>query len=218
MSAAYDSIIFDMDGTMWDAVDTYAFIWNTVFSRLGLPPTVTREQLISLMGKPIDVIVRAICGPLAQNDLDRIQEAILSSEGEITVKMGGELYPGVRETLPVLADDYKLFMVSNCGPEGLHNFLKFTGLGEYITDTLTHGETGLPKEGNIRLLIERYTLENPIYVGDVQSDSDSAHRAGIDMAWAEYGFGKVDDAEINIKTFSDLPRALAEVTRNTSES
>ncbi|HEX3385818.1 MAG TPA: hypothetical protein VHS53_11545 [Mucilaginibacter sp.] len=29
-----DSLIFDMDGTLWDAVDTYAASWNIVFAEL----------------------------------------------------------------------------------------------------------------------------------------------------------------------------------------
>ena len=29
-----DSLIFDMDGTLWDAVDTYAGSWNVVFKKL----------------------------------------------------------------------------------------------------------------------------------------------------------------------------------------
>ena len=28
--------IFDMDGTLWDAVDTYAQIWNVTYQRMGL--------------------------------------------------------------------------------------------------------------------------------------------------------------------------------------
>ncbi len=31
-----DSLIFDMDGTLWDAVDTYAHSWNVVFSEMGI--------------------------------------------------------------------------------------------------------------------------------------------------------------------------------------
>ena len=30
-----DGLIFDMDGTLWDAVDTYARIWNEVFLQAG---------------------------------------------------------------------------------------------------------------------------------------------------------------------------------------
>ena len=31
-----DALIFDMDGTLWDAVDTYAEIWNMAFEREGI--------------------------------------------------------------------------------------------------------------------------------------------------------------------------------------
>jgi phosphoglycolate phosphatase len=31
-----DSLIFDMDGTLWDAVDTYAHSWNVVFTEMGI--------------------------------------------------------------------------------------------------------------------------------------------------------------------------------------
>ncbi len=50
--------------------------------------------------------------------------------------LGGRLYPGVRETLEELSRNSRLFMVSNCGPDGIRNFLKFTGLGEIMTDHL----------------------------------------------------------------------------------
>jgi phosphoglycolate phosphatase len=40
-----DSLIFDMDGTLWDAVDTYAHSWNVVFSELGIDKTITRDVL-----------------------------------------------------------------------------------------------------------------------------------------------------------------------------
>ena len=41
-----DGLIFDMDGTLWDAVDTYARIWNEVFLRAGKEVHITRESLI----------------------------------------------------------------------------------------------------------------------------------------------------------------------------
>lgn len=204
MKKRFDSIIFDMDGTLWDAVDSYAVVWNTTFENLGFDRRVTRSDLLTLMGKPLDVIIAKVCHPISETDKQLLLNAILESEGRMTRLLGGKLYPGVREEIPLLAKDFKLFMVSNCGPDGLHNFLEFTKLGEYFTDTLSHGQTLLPKEGNISRLIERYSLKASIYVGDVQSDADSAHNAGIPIAFAAYGFGKVSDAEFTIGDFPAL--------------
>ena len=51
-----DGLIFDMDGTLWDAVDTYARIWNEVFLRAGKEVHITRESLIGNIGIPIPKI------------------------------------------------------------------------------------------------------------------------------------------------------------------
>ena len=52
-----DGLIFDMHGTLWDAVDTYARIWNEVFLRAGREVHVTRESLIGKIGIPIPPIL-----------------------------------------------------------------------------------------------------------------------------------------------------------------
>jgi len=51
-----DGLIFDMDGTLWDAVDTYARIWNEVFLRAGKEVHITRESLIGNIGIPVTAV------------------------------------------------------------------------------------------------------------------------------------------------------------------
>ena len=58
MTQKFDSLIFDMDGTLWDAVDSYCKIWNVTFEQMGLSQTVSRQELLECMGKPINEIFK----------------------------------------------------------------------------------------------------------------------------------------------------------------
>lgn len=204
-----DGIIFDMDGTLWDAVDSYATIWNRAIAdmRLDLPP-VRRPALEKMMGLPLDRIYDGLIGlPEVSGPFMALLERL---ESELMPRLGGRLYPGVRETLEALrAGGARLFMVSNCGPDGLPNFLEYTGLGELMTDCLSLGENGLDKTQNILELIGRYNLGTPVYVGDTAGDLAYTHAAGIPFVWAAYGFGRdVNGAEYIIHSIRDLLRIL----------
>lgn len=193
-----------MDGTLWDAVDSYVKVWDATFAEIGSGAAVDREQLIRCMGQPIDVIYSRLVGdPSGAADfLKRLDD----NEATMMRTLGGVLYPGVREYIPRLARHFRLFMVSNCGAAGLPNFLEYTGLTPYFTATLSHGQTGLPKDGNIRLLTEQYSLTAPIYIGDTAGDCASAHAAGIPMMFAAYGFGTAPEADFSAKSFGDVAR------------
>ena len=43
-------------------------------------------------------------------------------------------------------------------------FLKKTGLAPYVTDTECFGDTGMKKAENIRLVVARNGLQQPVYV------------------------------------------------------
>lgn len=208
-----DSIIFDMDGTLWDAVDSYAVIWNTTLDQLGIPhENVTRHELIRLMGSYLNDILDQLIPGL--KDPKELLERVMVNEAEMMPELGGTLYPDVKETIKELASHYRLFMVSNCGVRGLENFVAYNGLEPYFTDLLSHGSTGKSKAENIRTLIERYGLKRAVYVGDTQSDADSAHKAGVPIVWTAYGFGHVADPDATIHTFAELPRAIKELEKN----
>lgn len=196
-----DALIFDMDGTMWDAVDTYAEIWNMAFEREGIDRSITRDDLLALIGTPIDDIMRHfVPADMVEHLLQIIAELVVTE----LPRLGGKLYEGVQDGIAKLARHYKLFMLSNCDELELPIFVKFAGIESYITDTIAYGNTRLRKAENMRLLSEKYNLQHPVYIGDTDSDCSEAHRAGISFVWMSYGFGTTDKAQLQFDCFSDL--------------
>ncbi|MDE7386790.1 MAG: HAD family hydrolase [Muribaculaceae bacterium] len=209
----YDSLIFDMDGTLWDAVDSYVEVWNTTSRELGVDRLVTRDDLLRYMGKTIDVIYSAL-----MDGVDIAPDVYLRrldyNESLLMPRLGGRLYRGVTEGIRELASRYRLFMVSNCGQDGLRNMLKFCGLTDCFEGTLTHGETGRGKDYNIAAIVREYNLQAPLYIGDTQGDSDAAHAAGVDMCHVTWGFGSCRDAELSFDSFPAMTKALLEAKSN----
>ena len=211
----YDSIIFDMDGTLWDAVDSYAAIWNKTLLDCGVQRRpVARDELIALMGKPLKEIASILVPGLDGPALDVFFARLEANDLEMMPRLGGRLYPGGAATLRELSESgMPLFMVSNCGPEGLPMFMDYTGLRPYFRDWLSYGSTGRDKDVNIRALVERYNLVRPLYVGDTVGDLRSTRRAGVAFAWASYGFGldfNPAEADIVLHAFPDLVSAVGE--------
>jgi len=200
-----DAMIFDMDGTLWDAVGTYCKVWDTIFAAIGVErEPVQYRQLLEQMGKPLDDIFDAIAGPDASYRKEFF-DLLPDTENKLEPVYGGKLYPGVPETLAELKyRGVKLFMVSNCFENGLDNFYTFSGLGPMFTDRRTFGSTGCDKDINLLDLKRLYSLKRPVYVGDIQRDCDSTHKAGMEFVWAAYGFGHCSNPDFTIQQFDDL--------------
>ena len=203
-----DAIIFDMDGTLWDAVDTYAEIWNMAFEQENIERRITRADLLALIGTPIDDIMRHfVPAERVEHLLKTIAELVITE----LPRLGGKLYEGVQEGVAELSKHYKLFMLSNCDELELPIFVRYAGIESYITDTIAYGNTRLRKAENMRLLAEKYHLQHPVYVGDTDGDCREAHRAGVPFVWMSYGFGTTDNAQLQFDTFADMTRHFVDM-------
>ncbi|PSL41758.1 phosphoglycolate phosphatase [Planomicrobium soli] len=200
-----DSIIFDLDGTLWDSREAIAISWNQVFEGLEEGSfSITKEDLTAMMGLQIDEIGEKLLPQLPAAKRKELLDQCSQVENEYLVENGGILYPEVENVLASLAERYKLFIVSNCQEGYIEAFLKYYGLQKYIQDFENPGRTGLLKGENIKLVMDRNNLAAPVYVGDTEKDREAAELAEIPFVYAEYGFGKVQNADYTIKSFSDL--------------
>lgn len=202
-----DGVIFDLDGTLWDATENVAKSWNNVLLELGYPLK-GAEELKACMGLPMDALFRQLFPDAQAGEIERLSKRLYAAENAYMEVHGGVLYEGLEDTLRKLEKKYLLAVVSNCQAGYIEAFLKAHKLGRYFTDFESLGNTGLLKAGNIRLVAERNHLRYPVYVGDIQGDCDAAHEAGVAMVYAAYGFGRIVGAEGEIHSITELPELL----------
>ncbi len=206
-------IVFDMDGTLWDASEQVTAAWNLALAKK--PDTagihVTVGQIQSLMGKTMTVIFDALIPSVGEQRRLEIADDCCREENNYLRSHGAKLYPRVAETLQALSRDYRLFIVSNCQDGYIEAFLSYYKLGGLIADTECFGRTGKNKGDNIRILAERNHLEHGVYVGDTQLDFESAQYAGMPFIHAAYGYGEVKDAAFSVSTFSELTETVPKI-------
>jgi len=192
----YDSIIFDMDGTIWDSTKEVAIAFSEVVRNKYPEVTdeITPEKLKSLFGLLLDDIAVKLFTSVPAEKAKKIMKECCEYECEYLAKHNAKMYDGMEEAIKELHKDYKLLIVSNCQDGYIECFFKANPhLEKYFTDYECPGRTGKAKAENIKLVIERNNLKNPVYVGDTAGDAKAAKEAGIPFIFARYGFGQVDE-------------------------
>ena len=206
------AIIFDLDGTLWDATEGITAAWQQVLDSENIDVTLTREAVMGCMGLPMDEIFLRLLPNIGADTRADIQQKCQRYENEYLSLHGGALYPNVEKTLDALKNDgYDLYIVTNSQDGYVEAFFDSMNLKDYFTDYEMFGRTGLLKAENIRLVMKRNSIDNAVYVGDAKGDYDSAKTAKIPFIYAKYGFGKVTDCEYAIDKFDDLPSVVCKI-------
>ncbi|WP_046173594.1 HAD family hydrolase [Domibacillus indicus] len=198
-----DSIIFDLDGTIWDSIDTVLIAWNSVIKR-KLKSELTRKDFENIMGLQMNEISRKLFPELPNKQRQQLVKECGEAEIAFLEKQGGVLYENVENVLKELSQKYKLYIVSNCQEGYIEVFYRYHKLETYFSDFENPGRTGLSKGENINLIMDRNHLSNPVYIGDTEGDLKAARFAGIPFIYAKYGFGQVSEYEQAIDSFEDL--------------
>jgi phosphoglycolate phosphatase len=206
----FDSIIFDLDGTLWDSTGNVALAWQEAIAQVDyVDEVMTREKIRSITGLAYNVIFDTLFSYLDTEKRTELMKLCAKSELETLYTKGGELYPALDETLGYLVNRYKLFIVSNCQSGYIEVFLKLSNVGHYFLGHQCYGTKGNPKAENIKDIVNDYELKAPVYIGDTKGDYDSATKAGVPFIFADYGFGKVESGQMaTVSSFSELMNLL----------
>ncbi len=208
----FDSLILDVDGTIWNTTGIVAQAWNIAIDRFFPQLShVNAEILKGQFGKPMDVIADNLFGKLSQEEKNQLmaqccemeQKALLENQKNIT-------YDGVVETIKRISERIPVFIVSNCQSGYIEVVMEKNAITAYIKDYECFGNNGLSKGENISLIVKRNLLKAPLYVGDTQGDYEACQKAGVPFVWAAYGFGCPEDNDYyaKIESFDQLEALL----------
>ena len=202
----YESLIFDIDGTLWDSRALVAEGYNLQLKDEGLEHLfVNAQQLKALFGKVMAEIADVLFAEIPLPERYALMERCMARENRYLQENPCAIgYPGVKETLIRLAESHRLFIVSNSQRGYPELCIRKLGLGSCITAHLCFGDTGTSKGKTIRTLMQRHNIRSCAYIGDTQGDYEATLEAGIPFIWASYGFGIPAGYGAKIDRISDL--------------
>ena len=206
----YESLILDIDGTLWDSRALVAEGYNIQLRAEGLGHLcMDAEVLRPLFGQTMAAIADVIFASVPVPERYSLMERCMDTENKYLAENECRIgYAGVKETLEQLSKDYRLFIVSNaqCGYPEL--CMEKLGLNHLMEGHLCYGDTGTEKGETILELMRRHKIRSAAYIGDTQGDYEATQVANIPFLWAAYGFGNPSAYAARLDRIDQLPEIL----------
>ena len=202
----YESLIFDIDGTLWDSRALVAEGYNIQLEKEGLSHLAVNAELFRpLFGKVMTEIADIIFPSIPAPERYALMERCMDTENKYLKANPCRIgYPAVRETMETLSKTHRLFIVSNSQKGYPELCIEKLGLAPFIQGHLCFGDTGTNKGKTIRALMRKYDITDCAYIGDTQGDYEATLEAGVPFIWAAYGFGTPDRFDYKIDSFAEL--------------
>ena len=207
-------LIFDLDGTLVDSIHDLAEAASDLSERYG-GGRLDDETVTLMIGEGAPVLVErvmALAGHAAPpaGALEEFLEIYDRRMFDTT-----RPYPGMLDTLRVLADAHAMAVLTNKPEESARRILTHTGLAGFFAH-MVFGDGPLgrkPDPAGLHWLLERHgaSAERCILVGDSDVDVATAQAAGVRICLARYGFGFVRIDPVSLRGdewYLDQPRDL----------
>ena len=206
-------MIFDLDGTLWDAALPVSEIWTEIGKkRFGEDYFLSEQDVRNEMGKTMEQIIIDVAPKLgSKEERDEFANLFLSSETEYLKNHPGILFDKEIQTLKKLKEaGHRLFIVSNCQTGYIENYLPCVDKGLF-EDHMCWSDTKKMKHFTILAQMERAGVKKAIYIGDTLGDEKETHVAGLPFIHADYGYGECASPEGRAKSFEDLINVIEKV-------
>lgn len=210
---AYQTILFDLDGTLLDTLEDLADAVNHILERHRCPQR-TLDEVRLFVGNGLGMLMRrSLPAQYSQTVSDLLAEE-LRTYYTAHSRIKTAPYAGVRELLETLhAAGAKVAVVSNKADEAVGELCSFyfPGLVDAAVGE-TAGRRPKPAPDAVELALERLHVDktDAVYVGDSQVDLDTAKAAGLPCIAVTWGFRSREDlVKAGAETLADSVEVLS---------
>jgi phosphoglycolate phosphatase len=200
----FQSVTFDLDGTLLDTIADLAEACRLMLDEVGAPPR-SQAEVHSFVGKGMAVLVERCLTHAQPPSTEKLHEAIESFKRHYAAVNGKFtlIYPGVIEGLQAWkASGVKMGVVTNKPGMFTEALLERMGLADYF-DVVVSGDTTANKKPHPEPILHACRLfdvcpDRNLHIGDSENDIRAAHAAGCLAYAVPYGYNEgkpVDSAD-----------------------
>ena len=200
----FESVTFDLDGTLLDTIADLAEGCRRMLEEVGAPPR-SLAEVHSFVGKGMAVLVERCLTHERAPSAEALHAAIESFKRHYAAVNGvqARIYPGVCEGLDAWkASGLKLGVVTNKPGMFTEALLERTGLAKYF-DVVVSGDTTAHKKPHPEPILHACRLFDVVparnlHIGDSENDILAARHAGSPAFCVPYGYNEgrpVDSAD-----------------------
>jgi phosphoglycolate phosphatase len=214
----FNAVLFDLDGTLLDTLDDLADASNAALDRLGFPPHPVASYKY-FIGDGVESLVRRALPPEACNEATVVRCATMMRE-EYGRRWADKTrpYAGIPELLDALAVRGTPMAVLSNKPDEFTRLCVAQLLPKWRFAVILGAQASLPKKpdpagavlGAAQL---RLAPADMLYLGDTNTDMQTAVAAGMFPAGALWGFRTADEltaqgARVLLRTPIELLKLL----------
>ncbi|WP_085507190.1 HAD family hydrolase [Thalassobacillus devorans] len=211
------SLIFDMDGTLFQTDKILELSLDDAFSRLQSLNKWDEETPIDkyrkIMGVPLPKVWEALLPNHSLEEREQTDAYFLERLMENIRSGKGALYPNVKEVFSYLKEnECSIYIASNGLTEYLKAIVSYYHLDEWVTETFSIQQIkSLNKSDLVQNIIKKYNITNGAVVGDRLSDINAAKDNGLVSIGCNFDFAREDElsqADIVIDDLTELQTIL----------
>ena len=214
------AVVWDLDGTLVDSAADIAASLNRLLAEQDLP-ALGDDRIRDMIGEGVAVLIRRgldAHGVTPEGKrLEQLVERFLVIYSEVATA-STRLFPGAREALQSLCEAGLRQAICTNKPETItRQVLAGLGIADCF-DVVIGGDT-LPRNKPDPLPLRTalaglgVTAERALMVGDSAIDVQTAHAAGVSVAFVTFGYGPGPshpyEADYLVGDFADLPAIVA---------